>query len=277
MRESGRNGAASRDYSNECSHFCYFIRHRIAIPRLFTTVGTLGAGLKPHRAEEGAITWDYIGTHFNSSATHLRLIESGSDVMQTPTCQEAQAVKRQTRLEDRNMKGKTTLWFAASLMAVLVALSATKAAHAADSSTPVKVTNSDNNPVVTQDAGQQGSKMITLSCVSSVLQFQAINCTADGNPYEVPSDRYLVITGVDVTSTDINDGLCGTQTLTRLYGMKGNTGSLVTEWYLSPNAPTTHFTYPPGMAIGPGLSPTLYDYSATCYVRVQMYGYLTAN
>lgn len=186
---------------------------------------------------------------------------------------------RQTRMEDRDVKGKTTLWFAASLMAVLVALSATKAAHAADSSTPVKVTNSEKNPVVTQDVGQSASQMITLSCVSTVLQFQAISCTTtDGDPYEVPSNRYLVITAVDVTSTNINiDGLCGTQTLTRFYGMKGNTGSLVGEWYLSSNAPTTHFTYPPGMAIGPGTSPTLYDYSATCYVRAQMFGYLTAN
>jgi hypothetical protein len=174
------------------------------------------------------------------------------------------------------MKSKLTLALAVSILTL--ALSTTTTAHAADSSTPVKVTNSDKNPVVTQDLGQQGSQMITLSCVSAVLEFQPINCaTANGEPYEVPSDRYLVITAVDVTSTDINDVLCGTQTLTRLYGMKGNTGSLVTEWYLSSNAPTTHFTYPPGMAIGPGLSPTLYDYSATCYVRVQMFGYLTAN
>jgi hypothetical protein len=175
------------------------------------------------------------------------------------------------------MKSKLTLALAVSILTL--ALSTTMTAHAADSSMPVKVTNSENNPVVTQDVGQSASQMITLSCVSTVLQFQAISCTTtDGDPYEVPSNRYLVITAVDVTSTNINiDGLCGTQTLTRFYGMKGNTGSLVTEWYLSPNAPTTHFTYPPGMAIGPGLSPTLYDYSATCYVRAQMFGYLTAN
>jgi hypothetical protein len=181
-------------------------------------------------------------------------------------------------MENKDMKTKTTLRFAASLTAVLVALSGTMTAHAEESSTPVKVTNSDKNAVVTQDVGQSASQMINLFCASSVLNGQAINCTnADGVPYEVPSDRYLVITAVDVTSTDINSVFCKTQTNTRLYAQKGNLGTLVAQWYLSPNAPTTHFTYPPGMAMGPGSSPVLYDYSVTCYAGVQMFGYLTAN
>src|ERR1035438_6155253 len=102
------------------------------------------------------------------------------------------------------MNGKKTLRFAASLMAVVVALSAATAAHAADSSTPVKVTNSDNNPVVTQDMGQRASQMVYLFCGAGAARnptspalFNCIQFTANnpaGEEFTVPPDRYLVIT-----------------------------------------------------------------------------------
>ena len=184
------------------------------------------------------------------------------------------------------MNGKRTLKFAASLMAVLVALSAAKAAHATESSTPVKVTNSANNPVVTQDVGQSASQMVYLSCTSA--NTAALDCYqyAVGGPqgqefipgYTVPSDRYLVITAVDVnTFTPSTGGPCATPSTIQLATKIGDDTLFRYGWTLAANAPTTHFTYPPGFALAPGTTIQLNRQSTSCTAEVDLYGYLTAN
>jgi hypothetical protein len=185
-------------------------------------------------------------------------------------------------MEDDQMNGKRTLRFAASLMAVLVALSATKAAHAADSSTPVKVTNSANNPVVTEDVGQRASQMVYLSCANA--NTSVLDCLqyVVGGPqgqefieYTVPSDRYLVITAVDVNTLSPTGGACAGLTNIGLATRIGDDLLQRFGWTLAANAPTTHFTYPPGFAIAPGT--TIQLRTSNCAAEVDMYGYLTAN
>jgi hypothetical protein len=184
------------------------------------------------------------------------------------------------------MNGKKTLRFAASLMAVLVALSATKAAHAAESSTPVKVTNSDNNPVVTQDVGQSASQMVYLSCASAntgaLICYQYVVGGPQGQElipdYTVPSNRYLVITAVDVNSYNISTGVpCATPSTIQFGTKIGDYTLFRNSWTLAANAPTTHFTYPPGFAIAPGTTIQLNHQSTSCAAEVDLYGYLTAN
>ncbi|HEY6487533.1 MAG: hypothetical protein WCC26_10580 [Terracidiphilus sp.] len=176
------------------------------------------------------------------------------------------------------MNGKKTLRFAASLMAVLVALSPTMSAHAADSSTPVKVTNSDNSPVVTQDVGQSASQMVYLYCIATCAQYALSGPQGQEfvPEYTVPSNRYLVITAADAISYDSNTGgPCATSTRI-VFGTKiGDFNLGRFGWTLSPNAQTAHFTYPPGFALAAGTSVVLQ--TSGCAIEVNLYGYLTAK
>jgi hypothetical protein len=190
-------------------------------------------------------------------------------------------VKRQTRMEDKEMKAKTTLRFAASLMAVLVALSATMTAHAAESSTPVKVTNSDNNPVVTQDVGQRASQMVHLKCLMGEGVPVSVCYDAFTFANAIPANQNLVITAVDLA-----DSGCTALTYVGLSVTEIVNGdesiNWVSSWQVTGNSPTLHFTYPPGFAIpanshGLTISLGLGGPLNSCQVQGDIYGYLTAN
>lgn len=178
------------------------------------------------------------------------------------------------------MNGMKTLRFAASLMAVLATLGATAAAHAAESSTPVKVTNSDNSPVVTQDLGQSASHMVHLKCLVGIPSPVAVCYNAFNFANALPANQNLVITAVELaasgctTLTDV--GLSVTQIING-----DESTNWLNSWQVVGNSPTLHFTYPAGFAIpanSRGFTVSLgLGAGSNCQVQGDVYGYLTAN
>jgi len=123
----------------------------------------------------------------------------------------------------------------------------------------VKVTNSANNPVVTQDVGQSASQMVYLSCTSA--NTAALDCYQyrwePSGPGVYPGlhgalGRYLVITAVDVNTFNPSTG--GLVQRRRPYNLRRRLETTPFQVRLDPGRkrPTTHFTYPPGFALAPG-------------------------
>lgn len=177
-------------------------------------------------------------------------------------------------------------------IAGLLVLTAPKAAHAVAAAL-VQITNTASNPAITQDVGQQASQMVLIYCSSEFTtclgrapNMEPIDNTGVpglNGTFVVPTNETLVITGVDMASVTASSALCPSQTSITL-NVYGSGGVYVLEsyqpafWVLSANAPTRHFTYPPGFAIGPGFAPQIsYGTSSSCYASVYIRGYLTAN
>jgi hypothetical protein len=150
----------------------------------------------------------------------------------------------------------------------------------------VQVTNTASNPVVAQGIDKQAGNMVHLNC-SVILSGSLFTCTrsaADGSTtfhYTVPEGESLVITAIDVQPTEVS--VCpgnyfitlGTPEAVGVYLSVETTNAQV----------TTHFTYPSGLVIGQGISPTWegFGFTSTPGVScpgnesVNMFGYLTAT
>jgi len=150
----------------------------------------------------------------------------------------------------------------------------------------VQVTNTASNPAVTQSVGAQAGNLVHLSCPvtleqtnSSCFQFKS-----DGSitsVYTVPAGESLVITAMDVQPNNLS--VCpgnyniylGTPSVSGVFLNVTTTNALV----------TTHFSYPSGVAIGEGITPTWQGQSETLsqvracsgFEQADIFGYLTAN
>jgi hypothetical protein len=167
----------------------------------------------------------------------------------------------------------------------LITLATPKAVHAVAAAL-VQVTNTASNPVVTQGVGAQAGNMVHLTCSQVSLEGTSSVCTrigADGSvtsDYTVPAGESLVITAIDVLLNNVS--ICpgdynirlGTPTLDGIFLHLTTTNALV----------TTHFTYPSGLVIGPGIRPTwtgdleVVGQGEACsgFESVDLFGYLTA-
>ena len=149
----------------------------------------------------------------------------------------------------------------------------------------VQVTNTASNPVVAQGIDKQAGNMVHLTC-DVLLSGANLTCgrvapdLSFTSNYTVPAGESLVITAIDVRPT--NEGSCpgsydiGLTSQSQL----GNFLQLTTTNAIV----TTHFTYPSGLVIGAGITPTWFGISETLNTSapcsavevVNMFGYLTA-
>ena len=165
----------------------------------------------------------------------------------------------------------------------LFILAAPRTVHAVAAAL-VQITNTASNPAVTQDIGQAASQMVYLSCTTvysgalSCQQYVAGGSEGQGFYYfSVPANRYLVITAADVHSYNTyGTAPCSNPVNISLQTQIGDTTAGRTGWSVSANAPTTHFTYPPGFALAPGTTILGNAEPIGCSAELDLYGYLTA-
>jgi hypothetical protein len=170
------------------------------------------------------------------------------------------------------------------LAAAMIGFTNPKAVHAVTAAL-VQVTNTASNPAVTQSVGAQAGNMVHLSC-TAYMEFGNAGCaqvSADGSAasldYTVPVGESLVITSVDLAPKP--GALCANDYSINLRSGSGFVLTLATTNSLA----TTHFTYPSGLVIGGGVTPTVNGYTETptqdlacnAYDEVNIYGYLTAS
>ena len=160
-----------------------------------------------------------------------------------------------------------------------------KTVHAVVAAALVQVTNTSSNPVVSQGIDKQAGNMVHLNCSVTLSGdlFTCIRFAPDGSTtfhYTVPAGEFLVITAMDVLP--ITPPACpgnyfitlGTPTEIGVYTTVETTNAQV----------TTHLTYPSGLVIGEGISPTWEGFGETSTEGVScpgselvnMFGYLTA-
>jgi hypothetical protein len=161
---------------------------------------------------------------------------------------------------------------AVALGTALLLLAAPRAAHAI-AATLVQVTNTAASPAIAQSPDTQAAQLVEFASQLVVpgsenpLQLFSLNKFLTGTPYTVPTGQTLVITAVDITPVNCS-GLSSTVSL-RVTAAK--------DWEVSGNI-TSHFDYPSGIVIGPGLSPNItVDGGQPCSVNVDAHGYLTSN
>ncbi len=157
---------------------------------------------------------------------------------------------------------------AVALAAAVLSLAAPRAAHAI-AATLVQVTNTAANPAITQGTEKQAAQLVDLFAQGQNGQFYNVLPTGGYvYGYTIPSNQYLVITGVDVTPT-----CAGSAAFTLI-----TSGTLeIKSWYVA-GGNTTHFDYPSGIPLAPGLTPTAsLNSTGNCPAFVQMHGYLTSN
>ncbi len=169
--------------------------------------------------------------------------------------------------------------------AVLITVMSPKTVHAVAAAL-VQVTNTASNPVIAQGIDKQAGNMVHLNC-SVILSGALFTCTrlaADGSTtfhYTVPEGESLVITAIDVQPT--NQAVCPGNYFITL-GTPNELGVYVTVETTNAQV-TTHFTYPSGLVIGEGISPTWEGFGFTStpgvscpgFESVNMFGYLTAT
>lgn len=124
-----------------------------------------------------------------------------------------------------------------------LALVTPRAAHAVAAAL-VQVTNTADNPAITQNAPTQAAQLVLLNATlgpnSGNNAFGSASAS-NGTVYLVPSDRSLVVTAVDLSPPQCTTA--GNFTFT----LKGNSQSFSVKWLLfAPNANTSHFEYPWG-------------------------------
>ena len=173
---------------------------------------------------------------------------------------------------------KSVISFGALALAVGVLTLAVPRAAYAVAAALVQVTNT----VTTQDTSRQASQLVHLNVDLSSDQFAKFNLvTATGliANYSVPTTASLVITGVDITPATDSAGLGST---IDLFG--GESRAMLFAIPGQPNLAqfaTLHFSYPSGIVIGPGLTPSVQMESNNGAsgndVFVDLFGYLTSN
>jgi hypothetical protein len=157
----------------------------------------------------------------------------------------------------------------AGIIAIVVmaaALVTPKTAHALVAAL-VQITNTTNNPAITQDVSTTASQMVILTC--RVLPSGDGSCAVTGTliQYVVPTGKSLVVTAVDIQNiggpqnVTLNSDIAG-RDIAGLAAYQNISGQL-------------HYAYPSGLFWAPGASVTIS--SSSLATSVFLYGYLTSN
>jgi hypothetical protein len=168
------------------------------------------------------------------------------------------------------LPSKSVLHFGAGAFAIGVLILAAPRAARAIAATLVQVTNTPANPAITQGTEKQAAQLVDLFAQGSGGFYNVLPSGNYVSGYTIPSNQYLAITGVDVTPPFCS----GTVSVTLI-----TSGTLeLKTWYVA-GGNTTHFDYPSGIVLAPGLTPTAAIQAPSgCFgTFVQMHGYLTAN
>jgi hypothetical protein len=154
---------------------------------------------------------------------------------------------------------------------------APKAVHAAVA-TLVQVTNTTENPAVTQDISRQASQIVHLTTlgkanVNAATMTQLHQYIAGGTfgpPYVVPAGQNLVITSIEASVITAGNNYLN------LYD---NTTIGQREYWYLPNPGLTQLQFPSGFVYPAGSSVYVYigGEGATTQMVVDVHGYLTTN
>ncbi|MGB6943103.1 MAG: hypothetical protein WBE37_11950 [Bryobacteraceae bacterium] len=176
---------------------------------------------------------------------------------------------------------KSVVSFGGLFLAVgVLTLAVPRALHAVAEAL-VQVSNTTENPAITQSVPSQASRLVYLT--ASLPPNTSSGFFSGGMAYTLPAGQSLVITAVDITpSLECTTGaylfiLIGNNS----FGLSSVDNYMM--WNLSPPN-TGHFTYPSGIVFAPGSSPQIEfragnNTSGTCGddATVNMLGYLTSN
>jgi hypothetical protein len=168
---------------------------------------------------------------------------------------------------------KTTLMGigATALIALLLTLSAPKAAHAVVA-VLVQVTNTAAAPAITQGVPTLASQMVTLRCSGSSCNSMEPGGHVSSSPYAVPAGQNLVITHVEITGH--GGGGVTSFNLEPLPCTSPPCTLIAPGWDVANNGETHEFSISPGFVWpgGASLKP-----AAAAGPDAIIYGYLTAN
>ena len=176
---------------------------------------------------------------------------------------------------------KSMLSFGAfALAAGVLTLAVPRAAHAVAAAL-VQVSNTTENPAITQSVPSQASRLVYLT--TNLPPNTSSGFFSGGVAYSLPAGESLVVTAVDITpSFECTTGaylfiLTGNNS----FGLGSADDSMM--WNLSPPN-TGHFTYPSGIVFAPGSSPEIEFRAGNNTIgfcgdgaTVNMLGYLTSN
>jgi hypothetical protein len=160
---------------------------------------------------------------------------------------------------------------------LVLALTTPHAAHAVEELL-VHVSNTPLRPAITQDVSRLASSQITLQGSIGLGAPGTFNqFTSNGrNPitFQVPADKSLVITSVDVFTPGGGGGFADL-----ISTLRGNTVDFATwSWPTTDDAVTLQFQYPNGLVFAPNSIPIIGgEAPANQNINVNLYGYLTAN
>lgn len=162
---------------------------------------------------------------------------------------------------------KRVLMISGSLLvsALLFSLILPNRAHALVAAL-VQVTNTAENPAVTEDVSRSASQIVNLNCINQPL----LICTqipANGQ-YTVPAGKSLVITSVDIFAPVPENVFLETI---------DSSGRVLYLWeYIEING-QIHYSYPTGIVWGPGSQVIVSAPTTFTSTNVYLSGYLTSN
>jgi hypothetical protein len=169
---------------------------------------------------------------------------------------------------------------AAVAVVATLALVTPRAAHALAAAL-VQVSNTTENPAITQSVPSQASRMVLLS--TSLLQNSSSYLYSFGagslglSAYTVPTGQSLVVTGVDITPNEP----CATGWSNYILFGNSSEGASMMWTVFAPS--TGHYTYPSGIVFAAGSQPQI-SFSAASTpagvcpgTQVNLLGYLTYN
>jgi hypothetical protein len=154
--------------------------------------------------------------------------------------------------------------------AALLILSFPKQAHAVAAAL-VQITNTADNPAVTQDVSKRASEIVELTCNQQFYQTQYCYPLVSQSPYVVPAGKSLVITTVDLY-VPAQDRIF---LETTLFPSGPGTPQTTVGFYAYING-QLHYNYQSGIVVGPGSSVVLFGATTSTNIGY-LYGYLTAN
>jgi len=156
-----------------------------------------------------------------------------------------------------------------------------RAAHAL-AATLVQVTNTISNPAITQGTNTAAGQAVLLALPQAAdlnpgsigSLSQILPTTGNTNtPYVVPAGQTLMVTGMDVTTTNAGGAFMSLIE-------PNSSGNQPVSWVYLPKAGTQQMTFPTGIAYPSGFQVSVYcppGFAGTGSADVFVHGYLTTN